>query len=78
MNSASAAIVPPPASSSRCGAWFAWARASSSAVNGALRLNWLPLTSNWACERASRSSASASCHARSRVVVSGASQLLVR
>src|SRR5215472_6984683 len=78
MNSASAAMVPPPASSSRCGARLAWTRASSSAVNGALRLNWLPLRSRRACARASRSSASASCQPRSRSVVSGASQLLVR
>ena len=78
MNSASAAIAPPPASSSRCGATLASARASSSAVNGALRLNWLPLSSRRACARASRSSVSASCHPRSRVTGSGASQLYVR
>ena len=41
---ASAVIAPPPASSRRCGATLASARASSSAVNGALRLNWLPLS----------------------------------
>ena len=43
MNITSAVITPPPASSRRCGAALAWARASSSVVNGALRLNWLPL-----------------------------------
>ena len=78
MNSASAATAPPPASCSRCGAALAWARASSSAVNGALRLNWLPFRSRRACARASRSSALPSCHPRSPVVVSGASQLCAR
>ena len=78
MNSARAAIAPPPASSSRCGAALASARASSSSVNGALRLNWLPVSSRRACERASRSSAPASCHPCSRVTTSGASQLYVR
>ena len=75
---ASAAIAPPPASSRRCGARLASARASSSAVNGALRANWLPLRARRACERSSRSSTPASCHHRNRVVVSGASQLCVR
>ena len=78
MNSASAAIAPPPASSSRCGAALASARASSRVVNGALRLNWLPASSRRACERASRSSAPASCHPCSRAIGSGASQLYVR
>ncbi len=78
MNIASAVIAPPPASSRRCGATLAWARASSSTVNGALRLNWLPFRSRRACERASRSSTPASCHHRSRVIVIGASQLCVR
>ena len=78
MNSASAAIAPPPASSSRCGAALASARASSSVVNGALRLNWLPASSRRACERASRSSAPASFHPCSLVITSGASQLYVR
>src|SRR5580704_5099863 len=78
MNIASAVIAPPPASSRRCGATLAWARASSSVVNGALRLNWLPLTSRRACERSSRSSTPASCHHRSRAIVIGASQLCVR
>ena len=77
-NIASAVIAPPPASSRRRGATLASARASSRVVNGALRLNWLPLTSSRACELASRSSTSASCHHRSRVIVSGASQLCVR
>src|SRR6516165_7324758 len=78
MNIASAVIAPPPASSRRCGATLAWARASSSVMNGALRLNWLPLSSRRACERSRRSSTPASCHHRSRVIVSGASQLCVR
>ena len=78
MNSASTAMAPPPASSSRCGAARAWARASSSALKGAPRLNWLPLTSKRACELASWSSAPASCQSRSCVIASGASQLCVR
>src|SRR5258707_13427329 len=78
MNIASAVIAPPPASSRRCGATLAWARASSRVVNGALRLNWLPLTSGGAGGRPSRPSTPASCHHRSRVIVIGASQLCVR